>query len=105
METEGVVMDINHRKNILHLISDGKMVHTINFTESSERNHIDIINRLKGEAEGYQNQIILCDENNQPVDILEFTVKDTTEDTSKPKEKLLVWFMAAFVLGMYLYLY
>jgi hypothetical protein len=92
---------MDNQVSILHLISDDKLVHTVNFRIYDESNYLDLLDRLLSEATGKHNQIIMCDEDNNPVEVLEYK----PEEPTKPKESPLIWAIVAFVLGLFLYMF
>ena len=61
----------------LHLISDGRMCHTIHLGDSNTKRYDEAIEHLKFEATGIMNTIIICDKNNMPSNFINFATSPT----------------------------
>lgn len=61
----------------LHLISDGRMCHTIHLGDSNTKRYDEAIEHLKFEATGIMNTIIICDNNNMPSNFINFATSPT----------------------------
>ena len=86
---------INQMKT-LHLISDGRMRHSIH-VEDSKTNQFEVaVQNLKNEAEGIKNTIIICDQDNMPASYIEFS----SEVDSQHKEDYYLLAGLLLVLGL-----